>query len=181
MPPEKITLREPWASFLAELDQALPFPVEIRCCGAFVLTAIYQAPRFTGDLDYVEILPSNALEPLERLGGRGSRLAKKHGVWVQHVGIADYPDEYATRLKLLDFALRKLRIAALDAYDLALSKLARNSPKDREDVKFLAKKLNLSYGVLYERFAREMKPWIANSERHERTLQVVWKEYFPQP
>lgn len=168
MPHDKPKLREPWASFLAELDEALPIPVEIRCCGAFVLAAIHEAPRFTGDLDYLEALPRDGYELMERLAGRDSKLAKKHRVWAQHVAVADYPEDYETRLKPLDLGLEMLRIVVLD-YDLALSKLARNSPKDREDVKFLAKKLNLSFGVLYERFAREMKPWMANSERHECT------------
>jgi hypothetical protein len=35
-------------------------------------------------------------------------------------------------------AYRNLHLMALDPYDLALSKLERNSQKDRDDVRFLA-------------------------------------------
>ena len=66
----------------------------------------------------------------------------------------------------------------LEPYDLLLSKLTRNSPKDREDVKYLAAKLNLSFNTLLERYAKEMKPWLPNADRHELTLNIVWKDYF---
>ena len=58
-----------------------------------------------------------------------------------------------------------------------VSKLIRDSPKDMEDVKALAKKLHLSFDVLRKRFASEMS-WVSNQSRHEQTLDVVWKEYF---
>jgi len=66
----------------------------------------------------------------------------------------------------------------LEPYDLLLSKLTRNSPKDREDIKYLAGKLNLNFSTLLERYSKEMKPWLPNVDRHELTLNVVWKEYF---
>jgi Nucleotidyltransferase of unknown function (DUF6036) len=64
-----------------------------------------------------------------------------------------------------------------DPYDLALSKLTRNSPKDREDVKAVAGKLRLSFKELMKIFDDEMKPWVPNLERHDLTLQL-WREYF---
>ena len=38
-------------------------------------------------------------------------------------------------------AYRNLHLMALDPYDLALSKLERNSQKDRDDVRFLARRV----------------------------------------
>lgn len=183
MPLKKENLSAPWPAFLSELDMLLPKPVDIRCLGAFVLTAVYAAPRFTSDLDYIEVLPSEAETIVEELAGRASKLAKKHGVWVQRVGTAvvDLPDDYEGRLQELDFGFQKLRLWALETYDFVLSKLARNSPKDRFDVEFVAKKQNLSYAVTYDRFVKEMKPWVPRAEWHEGTLAKVWKEYFPQP
>ena len=177
------SLRQPWAAFLSELDALLPHPVEIRCLGAFLLTVVYALPRVTADLDCLAVLPGEAILVVEELAGRSSALAKKHRVWLQHVGlgIVDLPDDYERRLERLDFGFEKLQMSGLDAYDLVLSKLTRNSPKDREDVKFIAQQQNLSYTVAYERFAKEMKPWVARADWHEGTLQRVWKEYFPKP
>jgi hypothetical protein len=180
---KKESLRQPWAAFLNELDTLLPHPVEIRCLGAFLLTVIYSLPRVTADLDCLAVLPIEATAAVEELAGRNSRLAKKHRVWVQYVGIGvvDLPDGYEQRLERLDFGFEKLQLSALGAYNLVLSKLTRNSPKDREDVKFVAQQQNLSYTVAYELFVKEMKPWVARADWHEGTLQKVWKEYFPRP
>lgn len=177
------SLRQPWAAFLNELDALLHHPVEIRCLGAFLLTAVYALPRATGDLDCLAVLPGDATVVVEELGGRNSKLAKKHRVWVQHVGIGvvDLPDDYERRLEHLDFGFEKLQLSGLEAYDLVLSKLTRNSPKDREDVKFIAQQQNLSYTIAYERFVKEMKPWVPRADWHEGTLQKVWKDYFPKP
>jgi hypothetical protein len=54
----------------------------------------------------------------------------------------------------------------------------RNGAKDREDVRSLATKLDLSFSILEDRFTKEMKPWLPNLERHELTLRL-WKEFFP--
>ncbi len=115
---------------------------------------------------------------MEALAGRESELAKKHRVYLQHLGaIPDLPEDYEQRLKALNVGLPKLKLMVLDPYDLALSKLTRNSPKDRDDVKAIAGKLQLSFKELMNIFEPEMKPWLPNLERHERTLQL-WREYF---
>ena len=181
MPNRSLTrLREPWQSFLSELDEKLLHSVEIRALGAFVLSALYELPRTTGDLDCLSVLPNDAVESLRQLGGKDSELAKKHNIWIQYLGtgIPDLPEDYEECLTELILGLRKLSVLTLDSYDLVLSKLTRNSPKDREDVKFLATKLGLNFSVLYGRFEKEMKPWIANPQRHETTLDVVCREYF---
>lgn len=180
---KRTSLPDPWLAFLSELDILLPHAVEIRCLGAFLLAAVYAVPRFTGDLDCLEIFPSSATPVVEKLAGPNSRLARKHRVWVQHVGtgIVDLPDDYERRLERLDFGFEKLQLSALEVYDLVLSKLTRNSPKDREDVKFIAQQQKLSYAVAYDRFVKDMRPWVARADWHEGTLQKVWKEYFPRP
>jgi hypothetical protein len=172
-------LPEPWFSFLAEVDQVLTEPVEVQCLGGFVLTILYEVPRVTGDLDYIVTLPNEASERLEQVAGRESKLAGKHRLHFQRVGgVVDLPENYEDRLQELSVNLKKLRLKVLEPYDLILSKLSRNSQKDREDVKFLARQLGLEFAVAYERFEKEMKPWMPNADRHEQTLNVVWKEYF---
>jgi Nucleotidyltransferase of unknown function (DUF6036) len=169
-------LPRPWPAFLADVDQSLSEPVELHCVGGFVLTAVYGIPRSTADIDYIAVVPQQAIEDLERIAGRDSALAKKHKVWVQLVGVADYPENYDSRLTTLPLGLKKLTLRTFGPYDLILSKLTRNSDKDMEDVRALAQKLNLKFDVLMKRFQTEMT--VPNRARHEQTLNVVWKDYF---
>lgn len=60
-------------------------------------------------------------------------------MYVRHVGIVTVPESYEYRLILiLPDTCRRFRLTVLESYDLALSKLERNSGRDREDMKFLA-------------------------------------------
>lgn len=174
----KPELQAPWAEFLSAVDHSLTSAVELHCVGGFVLTVLYGIPRATGDLDYISLVPKDAYEEVERIAGWESNLAKKYKVYFQQAGgVIDLPENYEERLVELDLGFQKLHLKVLEPYDLALSKLTRNSPKDREDVKHLASRLRLSFSQLYERFSREMKPWLPNLDRHELTLRI-WKEYF---
>src|SRR5712691_3624401 len=126
-------LRSPWREFLAEVDRRLPGPVQLHCLGGFVVAVRYRFPRPTGDVDYIEIIPHDALEGLERIAGRESQLAKKHHLYFQHVVVASLPESYVERLtELFSDHFEKLQLFAVEAHDLALSKLVRNSPVDRE-------------------------------------------------
>lgn len=171
------TLPASWPAFLSELDKRLSAPVELHCLGGFVLAVLYGVPRPTGDLDFIAAVPRDAAAAVELLAGRDSKLALKHKVYAQQVGVTDLPESYTERLVDLNLGLHNLNLKVLEVYDLVLSKLTRNSPKDREDVKYLATKLRLSFRTTMERFAIEMKPWIPNLDRHELTLKL-WQEYF---
>jgi hypothetical protein len=169
--------QKPWGLFLNAVNSKLAEPVTLHCLGGFVLTAIHNIPRATGDLDYIEVVPKEAAGALEDIAGKNSLLAKRHGLCIHFAGVIDLPDNYEDRLSEAGFGLEKLRLLVPEVYDLFLSKLVRNSPKDRDDVKFLAKKLALKFAVLEQRFNDEMKPWLPNIDRHERTLNL-WKEFF---
>lgn len=176
--PAKCILPDPWNQFLSAVDQSLSRGLEVHCSGGFVLTVLHGVPRTTADLDYISTAPSSAAAELQDLAGLGSKLAKKYKVHFQHAGgVSDLPADYLERLMPLEFDLSKLSLKVLEPYDLVLSKLTRNSPKDREDVKALAAKLNLSFRSLTIRFQAEMKSWLPNLERHELTLEL-WREYF---
>ena len=170
-------LPPPWPEFLADVDRSLPTPVELHCVGGFVLAGVYGIPRTTNDLDYISADPSQAHHDLDRIAGRNSDLARKHKLFLQMVGVADYPENYASRLMTLTLGLTKLTLRVLEPHDLLLSKLTRNSPKDMQDVQALARKLDLSFEVMMQRFRTEMS-WVPRREWHEQTLEVVWREYF---
>lgn len=55
---------------------------------------------------------------------------------------------------------------------LILSKLERNSQKDRDDVAFLAASLHLRSEVLRERYRKELRPYVASEARHDLTLEL---------
>jgi hypothetical protein len=180
MPPRLGQLPSPWIEFVHDIDRGLTAPIQLHCLGGFVLSVLYGMPRPTDDLDYISIVPQNACNELQDLAGFGSRLCKKHKVFLQHAGgVADFPENYEDRLAELDLGLSKLSLQALDPYDLLLAKLTRNSAKDREDVHFLAVKPELRFDIFVQRYESEMKAWVANADRHNLTVEL-WRSYFPQ-
>ncbi len=170
----------PWRAFLHDLDGELAEPTELHCLGGFVLAVQYGLPRPTGDLDYLAIVPRKQIEKVEEIAGRGSALARRHKLHVQYVGITTLPENHEDRLvDLLPGEFRRLRLKALDPYDLALSKLERNSPKDLEDIAFLAARARLEPQVLRQRYEQEMRPYLANEARHDLTLKLWLELRFP--
>lgn len=169
-----------WKAFLQDVDRLLGSAVELHCLGGFVLSALYELPRPTGDVDYVAAMPPSAVTDLESIAGQGSALHKKHGLYFQYVTVADVPEDYAVRLsELFPGEFARLRLFALDAHDLVLAKLVRNSPVDLGDAKFLAKTGRLDEGVLKLRYEKELRPYLANETRHDLTLKLWLEACFP--
>jgi Nucleotidyltransferase of unknown function (DUF6036) len=108
--------------------------------------------------------------------GRGLPFHEKHKVYLQKVTVANLPDSHADRLtEMFAGTFRRLRLFALDPYDLALSKLERNSPRDREDVLHLARVVPLDLDTLRTRDQDEMQPCLGNVDREDLTLEL-WIE-----
>ena len=101
------------------------------------------------------------------------RWPEKHGLYFQHVTVADVPEGYADRLEeLFPGQFARLRLLALEVHDLVVAKLVRNSPVDLEDAKFLAKTGKLDETVLRQRYEQELRPYLANESRHDLTLNL---------
>lgn len=168
-----------WRAFLTEVDQHLSELITLHCLGGFVVEVSHGRALSTNDLDYIGIEPLAALEQLESIAGKGSGLAEKHHLHFQHVGVASLPESYAERLtELLPGHFQHLRLFEVEAHDLALSKLARNEPRDREDVAHLFKSVPLSPDVLRARYHTELRPIIVGvPEWHDRTLEM-WIEAY---
>jgi hypothetical protein len=142
-------LADPWKSFLCEIDTRLEEAVELQCLGGFVLTTVYNLPRTTADLDVVAVASVSSNSELITLAGKGSQLHQRCGVYLDVVGVATLPEDYQSRLtEIFHGAFKKIRLLALDPYDIALSKLERNNQRDRDDVKFLASKLPMDLKLL---------------------------------
>jgi hypothetical protein len=168
MPPD---LAEPWRAFLVDLDKRVEHKVQLHCCGGFVVTVAYGLARTTADLDVVSVVPSDQQRELAALAGRGSKLHQSHGVYLDVVTVAIVPDSYEERLtELYPRRFQRLRLLALDAYDLVLAKLSRNADRDRGDLEYLATAVPLDPSVLKDRYIREMRSYVAVPEREDLTL-----------
>jgi hypothetical protein len=174
---------EPWRSFLQDFDARLKGAVAPRCLGGFVVTLQYGIGRGTSDIDFLSVTAMSAEDNVEVLGGLGSDLHKKYRVYLQYVGIATPPCDYADRLQRMfpGAPWAKLQLFALDPIDLALSKLERNSDRDREDVLRLAQAGYIDCDVLKARYLEEVRPYLLNKhEWHDQTLEL-WVEMIAAP
>jgi hypothetical protein len=164
---------EPWKAFLHEVDKHLDRETSLHCYGGFVVAMFYGLERPTADVDFLAVRPSEALRLLLSIAGKESGLKKKYGLYLDYFGTVDYPDGYEKRLtEMFPGSFRHLRLWALDPYDLALSKLTRNLPRDREDVRYLARSVPLDLSVLRTRYEDEMRPYLGNPAREDLTLQL---------
>jgi hypothetical protein len=168
---------EPWHSFLKELDQAVSVEVSLHCIGGFVITQMYGLPRQTADVDVITIAPRDEQVPVLQKAGKGSELQKKHGIYLDFVTVASCPHDYTERLtEMFPGTFQRLRLFALDPYDIALTKLTRNIERDREDVKYLTRTKDLDLEVLKHRYQMELRPYlIGDPKQYDLTLEL-WIE-----
>jgi len=138
-------------------------------------------PRPTADIDYISALPYERVNDIQAAAGPGSALARKYKIYIQHVAVNSLPEDYDERLmEMFPGRFRKLRLCAPDPYDLILSKLERNSAKDRDDVEYLTKTLRLDPEVLRERYKKELRPYLAKAARHDLTIDLWVSSLFPE-
>ncbi len=167
-------LPEPWLSFLNEIDDLLTEETHFHCLGGFVVTVVYGFNRDTSDVDILTLVRGSAT--LTDRAGEGSELHRRHGVYLDPVGIATLPEDYEERLSdVFPDTFKHLRLFALDPYDIALAKIERNTDIDREDVKHLARTVPFDLDVLKHRYHNELRIYLGNPEREDLTLKL-WVE-----
>lgn len=121
----------------------------------------YGLERPTADIDFLSLSSSLEASELIKLAGRGSALHREHGVYLDFVVLSVEPEDYERRVtEMFPGRFERLRLMALDPYDLALTKLDRNSPKDREDFRHLARAVPLDMDILRARYAEAMAPYV---------------------
>jgi len=169
---------EPWRSFFAEVDAQLAEEVALHLCGGFVVTQFYGVARTTSDVDFLSVVPDLRAN-LAQLAGKGSPLHRKHKIFLDPVTVATPPENYQDRLvPMFPSVWRRLRLYALEARDLAPSKLERNIERDRDDVHQLALARHIRPDVLRDRYHSELRPNLANEARHDLTLQLWLEAYW---
>jgi hypothetical protein len=181
MPPDPSPLPgspiEPWFSFLKDLDDQLTEETTLHCIGGFAVVQAYGLERATADIDVIAVVPYGSANHLSEIAGRTSGLCAKHSIYLDVVTIASVPESYESRLSpLYPGRWRLLRLFALEAHDLALTKLERNFERDRGDVEHLARSGYLTASILKKRYEEEMRPYvIGRVSWHDQTLQM-WIE-----
>ena len=172
----KDTPPDPWNAFFRDLDAAVSEVTRLDCIGGFVVTQLYGFSRTTADVDVIELAPRESSERLLSLAMQGGPLHRKHRIYLDRVAVAAVPEKYEDRLtEMFPGVYQSLRLMALDPYDVALSKLERNSQKDRDDVRFLAGAIPLDLQVLEDRYRKELRWQLGRPEREDLTMQL-WVE-----
>lgn len=90
---------------------------------------------------------------LIEIAGEGSALHKKYGVYFDRVGVATLPEDSEERFtEIFVGEFQRLRLLALDPYDIAPAKIERYIDRDREDIKFLVRVVPFDVRILEERY-----------------------------
>jgi hypothetical protein len=132
--------KEPWLSFLNDLDREIEDPTELHCIGGFAVVQAYGLQRATADIDVIAVVPYGTSQRLIEIAGKESVMRRKHGIYLDVVTVASVQEDYQSRLIALHPGCwEHLRLFALEAHDLALTKLERNFERDRSDVEHLAR------------------------------------------
>ncbi len=135
------------------------------------MTQEYGSERSTSDVDFLTLIQRN--DELIEFAGLGSDLYRRHNIYLDPVGVAIIPENYAERLKeMYPGCFERIRLFAMDPYDLILSKIERNISRDREDVEYLAKALALDTSVLENRYHDEVRYQVKNEDREDLTLRL---------
>jgi hypothetical protein len=143
------SLREPWRSFLRDLDGQLKEPTDLHCLGGFVVAECYGLTRATADIDILESR-GTSLSTIATLAGRSSAL-------------------------LLASPSRTSGFTSSSATISVLAKLTRNIDRDRADVAAIAAGPGLDIDILRGRYADELRYKLGLPEREDLTLKL-WIE-----
>jgi hypothetical protein len=175
--PKTDRIPKPWDAFLRELDDIATAAVDFHCIGGFVVSTRYGfSSRTTFDLDVLAITPNVQRQEFLSAAAEGSELHRKYGVYLDLVtAIQSYPENYDQRLsEMFPEQLTKIRLFAVDPYDLALMKLGRNAERDRVDMMFLARQGLITTGELERRYRDEMRSYIGVPERSTDITLRLW-------
>jgi hypothetical protein len=172
--PSDRAVPDPWRSFLEDIDRATNAALALHCIGGFAVSLFYGLSRPTGDIDVVDVTPAEAGPWLAATAGQGSKLHRRHKVYLQIVTVAVLPYHYEERsFEAFEGHFKRIRLRVLDPYDLVLTKLTRDSDVDLEDAKHLARAADLDLEVLETRYRDELRPYVTGpTQKHDLTLRL---------
>jgi Nucleotidyltransferase of unknown function (DUF6036) len=177
--PQSETPAEPWRSFLSDVDALLDQPTDLYCIGGFAISQYFGFARETADLDVLSVAPQPMRDAIGSAAGKGSTLHTKHRVFIDQVGVANFPDDYEGRLERAWPVWKNLRLWIPEPHDLALTKLERSNERDIRDVMFLARAGLIDQATLIQRFESEMEPYLTGpTPTWHRTTLNMWIEAY---
>lgn len=162
-------------------------PLTLRVLGSVALMMATDYWRGTKDGDVLETaeLTVDIRERLLGLGGKGTPMAKKHGVYLDIVPsglpLLPHPPRYHKATEL-SATLNHFRIEVLDVVDVCVSKLKRFNANDQVDIEAMANRGLLDKDVLLERFKSalelaEMSAYADDLPQVVRNLHIVEREW----
>lgn len=167
----------PWKEFLQALDSKLTQTCVLHCFGGFAVTLAYGISRTTQDIDVLDVAPHGMISTLLVEAGKGSPLAVEHELYIDIVGIANPPYEYESRLRpIYEGAFEHLVLKVMDPYDVALTKLKRDSDKDFQDVLSLAEKIPFDLELFEQRYVQELRDNTTGTPEANDLVFYRWKQ-----
>ena len=107
------------------------------------------------------------------IAGEGSELSNRYKIRLHHVAVMTMSEAYETRLtEMFPGMFKQLRLFAPDPCDYILSKLERNTSKDRDDADYVFRTQKLDSQALRERYRQELRPYLAKENWHDKTLEL---------
>ena len=167
----------PWREFLQALDAKLTETCVLNCFGGFAVTLAYGISRATQDIDVLDVAPHSMVAKLMAEAGKGSPLSIEHRIYLDIVGIANPPYDYESRLRpIYESAFKHLVLRVMDPYDVALTKLKRDSDKDFQDVLALAEKIPFDLDVFEKRYVEELRDNTTGTPEANDKVFYRWKQ-----
>jgi hypothetical protein len=155
-------------AFFRDLDQRWTVPVEgpitLRLVGSTALMLQTDYVRGTKDGDVLETpeIQGAVGAALLALGGPGTALARRHGMYVELLGAAfpflpDAPRWHP--VTSFEAPLAQFRVEVLDVVDVSVAKLARFHRADQEDIAAMVERGLVTPGALLDRFRSAVDRW----------------------
>jgi hypothetical protein len=184
----------PIEQFLRDLDDEWPLTgrqrIRLTIIGSAAL--MLQAPYERGTKDS-DVLETSAITPtvaqhLTELGGKKTRLAKRHRLYIDVVGsgLPFLPHKpYCHEMSDLNAGLSNFEVEVLDIVDVIVSKLKRFNGNDRADIGSMIDLELVAHDRLIERFrdasdyfacdgrASDLPDYVANLHQVERDMMGV--------
>jgi len=185
---------QPIEQFLRDLDNEWPLTgtqrIRLTIIGSAAL--MLQAPYERGTKDG-DVLETSAITPvvaqhLTELAGKGSRLARRHRLYIDVVGsgLPFLPQKpHCHEIVDLNAGLSNFDVEVLDIVDVVVSKLKRFNANDRADIGSMIDLALVPHDRLIERFrdakdyfacdirASELPRYVANLHEVERDMMGV--------
>ena len=161
--------------FLRDLSMQVHRPVRLLVGGSAALILPGQLSRVTDDIDVVDEIPAE-VRSLHQLH---QELKKRYGLHLAHFQSHYLPSAWERRLHSVA-PFGNIQVYLVDPYDVVVSKLFSERPKDRDDLQMVVSQMDKE--VLTERVRRDTAPLRADEKLRqaaEKNWYILFGESLP--